>query len=731
MAKKGKKSSGKKRKSAQSWGENDIAPEFCKRQELEQKSIRKKYQTMHSKWSEDKVKFAKKKRLLQKAKEEKAFQFAGDVENLDTEKSSSGSESEDSVHDAEDGNAYKKLLATFAVKEKDSLDSDQNDTKEDDSVDEENDSDAVIEGSILEDSAVENHEMGDRKMKDHKIKPVDEFADHEEEDEVYGGADEVVCGEDEENEDLFRVRFEEKKEWCMRTKSKYEKLERGGGYITSFKSRVKDDVKKGNLVIRDRLKKLWGEKEQSEVERRLLPEMMSYRDVLFANETLKNRSQVRIAYLKHVLNHLVKSRDTITKNNEKARKDSEVEYRDQGFVRPTVLILTPLRSTAYGIVRQLISLLPEHVKETKNLDRFDMEFGIPEEEEEQGHQLNRGQDWEDRFSGNNDDCFQMGVSLSRRTLRLFSEYYRSDIIIASPLGLRMKWGDATEDKHDSDFLSSIEICVLDESDMFLMQNWDHVLEILKRLNQMPKASHDTDFSRIREYALEGNAKYYRQTILCSAFLDPLMQSAMHRHSFNYAGTTRIRKIHSGTISKVMPYAKQVFATIKIDTITSESDHRFDYFTSQVLPKIIQHDQKHTLLYIPSYFDYVRVRNYLTKQNINVSHCSEYHTDAEISRSRSSFFHGKSSILLVTERFHFFKRYHLRGIHHILFYSLPHYASFYPEMVNMLEEASSTSEPITVLSLFTKCDTFKLSRIVGSHRGSSLQNSSKEAFLFTS
>ena len=40
------------------------------------------------------------------------------------------------------------------------------------------------------------------------------------------------------------------------------------------------------------------------------------------------------------------------------------------------------------------------------------------------------------FAGNIDDCFKVGVAVRGKVLRLYSDFYSSDIIIASPLGLR-------------------------------------------------------------------------------------------------------------------------------------------------------------------------------------------------------------------------------------------------------------------------------------------------------
>jgi len=44
--------------------------------------------------------------------------------------------------------------------------------------------------------------------------------------------------------------------------------------------------------------------------------------------------------------------------------------------------------------------------------------------------------WYKVFAGNVDDCFRIGIGVTSKQLKLYSEFYHSDILVASPLGLR-------------------------------------------------------------------------------------------------------------------------------------------------------------------------------------------------------------------------------------------------------------------------------------------------------
>jgi U3 small nucleolar RNA-associated protein 25 len=174
------------------------------------------------------------------------------------------------------------------------------------------------------------------------------------------------------------------------------------------------------------------------------------------------------------------------------------EFRDQGFTRPSVLIIVPFRNEALNIARYLFEASGRPQEENKK--RFMDEFGPSEEDHSSSS--SKPSDYCKLFEGNIDDCFRIGIKLTRRSLKLFTSFYGSDIILASPLGLRMSFEESTK-KADHDFLSSLRYVVVDSADVLVMQNWDHLLHVFKHVNLIPKRSHDCDFGRVKESFLNG------------------------------------------------------------------------------------------------------------------------------------------------------------------------------------------------------------------------------------
>ncbi|CAK9002175.1 unnamed protein product [Durusdinium trenchii] len=89
-------------------------------------------------------------------------------------------------------------------------------------------------------------------------------------------------------------------------------------------------------------------------------------------------------------------------------------------------------------------------------------------------------------AGNSDDRFRIGVTLWKKGVRLYAPFDKADILICSPLGLRQITGAEGERRREFDFLSSIEVCIVDRADVLRMQNWEHVQEVMQVVNRKPQ-----------------------------------------------------------------------------------------------------------------------------------------------------------------------------------------------------------------------------------------------------
>ena len=143
---------------------------------------------------------------------------------------------------------------------------------------------------------------------------------------------------------------------------------------------------------------------------------------------------------------LFRKRRRVLKNNERISHASKSgasvpeDVQDQGFTRPSILILLPFRSSALRWVSSLTSHTPAPSFQVENQSRFHSEYGLPPGAVDKLASAEPGmypKDHVETFKGNVDDSFRVGVKLTRKSVKLFADFYGCDLILASPLGLRM------------------------------------------------------------------------------------------------------------------------------------------------------------------------------------------------------------------------------------------------------------------------------------------------------
>lgn len=461
----------------------------------------------------------------------------------------------------------------------------------------------------------------------------------------------------------------------------------------------------------------------NDLEQTIAPSLFSYQDLLFGARTVQNAGRLRNLTCLHALNHILMTRDRVLKNNAKlaaAKEDEDVEYRDQGFTRPKILFLL---ETKQACVRVLDSITRLHTfEQQENKKRFLDSFSQPEDK----FSDDKPDDFKELFEGNDENEFRVGVKLTRKTLKLYSTFYNSDIIFASALGLRraIETGDKKK-RGDYDFLSSIEMVIMDQADATLMQNFEHAEFVFDHLNLQPKDPHGCDFSRVRPWYLDGHAPNLRQTIILSAFLTPKINSLYYKHMRNVAGRLRYTPDYTSGLIESLSYGiKQTFLRFESPSHLTDPDARFKYFHSTILPSITRLPKPATggvgvLVFIPSYLDFVRVRNSLVDSDFSYGLIQEYTDATDVRKARSHFMSGKHSLLLYTGRAHHFHRYQIRGVKRVVFYGVPENPKFYDEIVGFIgksvERGEISRQEASVRVTFSKWERLELERIVGTKR----------------
>lgn len=275
--------------------------------------------------------------------------------------------------------------------------------------------------------------------------------------------------------------------------------------------------------------------------------------------------------------------------------------------------------------------------------------------------------------------------------------------------------DEEDAKQDFGILCSIEIVILENSEIFLMQNWDHIEAIFKAMNKIPdRDSMSTDINRIRECFIDGKSAEFRQMIILSEFFSPLLMSLFNRNE-NYKGKAKSVDHYHGIIQ---PRVLQRFRKFQASSALKADDERFEYFTQNLWPSIKEDLHPKSVLFVNSYFEYVRLKAYLEEEDPGVICVSEYTSQSEKQRAIANLNNGNTKAVCLTERFMYFRPAKIEEIGHLVFYSLPEFPHFYADLAGKSTE---------VIVLFSKYDGFAVQRIVGDKKTGQLLTSHNDLF----
>ncbi|ETW36521.1 hypothetical protein PFTANZ_02784 [Plasmodium falciparum Tanzania (2000708)] len=266
--------------------------------------------------------------------------------------------------------------------------------------------------------------------------------------------------------------------------------------------------------------------------------------------------------------------------------------------------------------------------------------------------------------------------------------------------------------YEYDFLSSIEILLIDQIDIILMQNLLTLKNVLKFINKPLLRWGSANINRIPKYVINGFLKNYRQTIISSSIIDTNFISLIHS-SINYRSFLKLF-IKNDDKSILLDLRNslninQYFKKIECDNILNIEESILNFFSTNVMD--ILTNIKQLIIFIPTYIEYLRIHELLKKNDISFKGVNEYTNEKKILQIRKLFKYKRINILLVTGRLIYYERCTFKGANHIIFFSPPKFVFMYSELIKNLSKDPNSSS----ICYYTKYHTYELERIVGQAR----------------
>jgi U3 small nucleolar RNA-associated protein 25 len=369
--------------------------------------------------------------------------------------------------------------------------------------------------------------------------------------------------------------------------------------------------------------------------------------------------------IEHIFSHI-----------ELARALAVKKQRINGFTRPRVLILLPSR----GLCAEYIMYLSK-LKQLENSTQLE------------------------NYMDSNDDNFILGLKVKANTIRLFCGFYVSDVIIASPLAL---YNSSLE---DSDYLSSIEITLIDGVRELVMQNMQHLKSIMSKINLKVKKDHQVDITTLREYYFDDSQRFRRQTIVLAGRKIPEI-IALQKYCYNDSGSISVSQAYPNLVTRPC-----FFHFVEANSLVADFSAKKELLTKRLWePK--------TVIVIPSYYDLILLKTELKNPSLDFACLTEYSKRSLVDTTRHAFSKGLISVVILTERLLFYRSIKFEGINQLIFFGIPYFEDTWIKL------AGEVSEQGKIHAIYSKFNGMALERITGSDWTRKMVKGEKKSFLIS-
>jgi len=364
-------------------------------------------------------------------------------------------------------------------------------------------------------------------------------------------------------------------------------------------------IRKEEIEINNFIERILKSKTNKSINNILKEEFLKNPDEDFLNKYINNKELTNFSkneFFKEYSYNIPKIRKILDQIKNMTNESSENliydQIKDQGFTFPRSLILVPYKKHARLIIDEIIQILKNgNWKGSKNKKKFKEEYS-------EGDAMN--------------DCFRIGISFNyfENKIKFYESFEDADLIIASPLGVKLtKNQEGNKQEKIYDFLSSIEILLVDFAEVFTFQNIIHLEEVLKVINQLPKSnSNIVDINRIKENFKDNYSVFLRQSIFVSHFKNLEIEMLIKNNCKNiFKGTYNFIEKYENILfekniiekdienSSKEKIGKEIYETLDIDNnkrkkYLNESDDEEDEENSWMMTKInkIENDENNKI-----------------------------------------------------------------------------------------------------------------------------------------